>query len=193
MQHMELKEAEDIWHEKIKTLLGQMAAAVGELKKDGTLSAGMGVTEDEMNQAYGIGYQFFQQNKFDKAETIFRALCLLNPLNAVYIQARAATYKMSGKLVDAALLYLLGYFVHPDKIDMAMQSGCCMVEVGRKLHAYLVLNGVHRILKPEKKNDEPRKKLGELVKLLHDSVMADIEAETASGATGGAKAKKTAK
>ncbi|MDR1435803.1 MAG: tetratricopeptide repeat protein [Puniceicoccales bacterium] len=181
---MDLKEASGAWTEQVTALLGKMRAAVEDLKRAGAMGSAIGVTDEEKNCAYALGYQLHRQKKYDKAEVIFRALCMLDPLNPDYLKARAATNQLAGNLPFAAVLYLVAYFIHPNILDFAILSGKCMVDLGRVLHAYLVSNAVLVNYKNANKKSNDRKvdEFGAFVEALRKSA---IEADKMMMADGG--------
>jgi tetratricopeptide (TPR) repeat protein len=123
----------------IGILMDKIKVLIKEIEKVGTLSVNIGVTNSEKDQAYALGYQFFQQKKYEKAMVIFNALYLMDPLNKEVSRAVAATLQMAGAIPEAALHYLLTYFFHPEDLSLALQSGRCMVEAGSIAQAYCIL------------------------------------------------------
>jgi tetratricopeptide (TPR) repeat protein len=133
---------EQQWKQNVELLMDRVKGIEKEIQENGTLAASIGVTEEEKQQAYALGYQFFQQKKYDKAMTIFEALHVMDPLNKDFAKAMAATLQMSGNLPDAAIHYLMAYFFHPEELEFALQSGRCMIEVGEVPQAYFILNAI---------------------------------------------------
>ncbi|MDR0679166.1 MAG: hypothetical protein LBF24_02890 [Puniceicoccales bacterium] len=142
---MEENETDRLWRKNIEDLAEMVNGAVEELKEVGNLGDGIGITEEEKQQAYVLGYHLFQQKKYDRAIVIFRALNALDPLSPTFAKAYASALHMSGDRAAAAFHYLMAYFIHPEDLELVLLCGRCAVELGQPEQAYLLLNGVSSI------------------------------------------------
>ncbi|MDR2029877.1 MAG: tetratricopeptide repeat protein [Puniceicoccales bacterium] len=134
--------AEETWKTNMEALMARVDGIKKEIEEMGSMGDSVGITDAEKQQAYGLGYQFFQQKKYDNAMIIFEALYVLDPLNADYSKAIAVTLQMQGNLGDAAIQYLMTYFFHQEDLSMAMFSARCMIELGGGEQAYYVLRSI---------------------------------------------------
>lgn len=144
------------WNAKVEQLLNSMKESVEQIKRDGTLGSSLSVTDEEKKQAYTLGFQFFQQNKFDRALLIFESLYALDPLNASFAKAVASCYKKMGQAQVAAIGFLMAYFYHPELLELAFLAGQTLVECGGVAQAYHIMKGIlHAKRFPD--NEENRK------------------------------------
>jgi tetratricopeptide (TPR) repeat protein len=132
----------ETWKANVVALMGKIDSLKEDIKKMGTLADSVGITDAEKQQAYALGYQFFQQKKYDKAMTIFDALYVLDPLNADFSKAVAVTLQAQGNLPDAAMQFLMTYFFHQEDLAMALHAGRCMLEAGGIAQAYFTLRSI---------------------------------------------------
>jgi hypothetical protein len=123
-------------------MMEHMSGLREEIKEMGGLGDNVGITDQEKQQAYALGYQFFQQKKYDKAMTVFEALNVLDPLNVDFSKAIAVTLQAQDKPSDAAIQFMITYFFHQDDLSLALHAGRCMVEAKGPLQAYLVLRSI---------------------------------------------------
>lgn len=137
-----MAEQQQNWNAKIEHLLNQMKDSAEKIQREGTIAAAIDVTDGEKKQAYTLGYQFFQQNKFDRALVIFEALYALDPLNASFSKAVASCYKKMGQTQVAAIAFLMTYFYHPEQLEFAFLAGQALVECGGVNQAFHIMNGI---------------------------------------------------
>lgn len=130
------------WKEKIEATIDQTAQIAEKIKQIGTLASSAGVTDREKEHAYGLGYQFYQQKKYDKALVVFDALHMLDPLNRDFAKGMAATLQMMGNFPEAAMAYLMAYFYSPDDLELALLAGRCMMESSQFHQAYYILDSI---------------------------------------------------
>lgn len=129
----------------ITNLIDKMAKQKEDLSKNGGLGSVIGITDQEKKCAYSLGYQFFQQKKYEKALTIFQSLHMLDPINPDFAQAVAATHKESEDFESAAASYMMAYFYHPNRLDFALSSAQCMVKTGKVDQANWLLDAILQV------------------------------------------------
>lgn len=139
--------------DKIPDLAGKVQEIAKRVNSKGNILNALGVTEQEMATSYSLGYQFYQQKKYDKALLIFTTLHLLQPTNNDFTKGLAATLQMSGEFQTAALQYLMGYFFHPENLEMAFLAARCMMDAGMIQAATETIDGILRDHKYEKSKE----------------------------------------
>lgn len=66
-----------------------------------------GVTDDEMEAIYAIGYDYYRAGAYEKAETVFKGLCVLDAMNEKYHMALGGAYQAQRKWQKAIDQYSL--------------------------------------------------------------------------------------
>jgi TolA-binding protein len=131
-----------IWKTHLEALIDRMKQVADDMENVGTFKKSLNISSDEMEAAYALGYQFYKQQKYDKAMTIFQGLFLLDPFSKEYAQAIAATFKAQGQIADAGVQYITTYLAHPEDLSLALMACRCMAEVGNEIQACYILSGV---------------------------------------------------
>jgi tetratricopeptide (TPR) repeat protein len=177
-EHAMEDEQYKVWQKNLEELMGKMQTMKDEIREKGSVGDAVGVTEDEKQDAYALGYRFFQQKKYDKAMTIFDALFILDPIHKDFSKAVAATLQMSGNLPDAAIQYLISYFFNQDDLSLILYAGRCMMELGQVLPAYYIMRSVVEAKKYSQtsENIKVRDTIQALLKILKKQVDSLIAA-----------------
>lgn len=131
-----------VYRKNLETLMERVEKIKTDLAKKSTLAQAVEIATEEKQSAYTLGYQFYQQQKYDKALIIFNALHMLDPLNKDFAKAQAATLQMGGNPFDAATQFLMAYFFHPDDLELALLAGKCMLQAMEFPQAYFILKNI---------------------------------------------------
>ncbi|MDR2341232.1 MAG: tetratricopeptide repeat protein [Puniceicoccales bacterium] len=131
-----------VYRKNLEMLMERVEKIKKDLEKKGTLAQAVEIATGEKQSAYTLGYQFYQQQKYDKALIIFNALHMIDPLNKDFAKAQAATTQMSGNPFDAASQFLMAYFFHPDDLELAFLAGKNMMQAGEFPQAYFILKNI---------------------------------------------------
>lgn len=81
------------------------------LKEGYTLNQLRGITPDELEAIYSVGFNFYQTGKFAEAEKIFRFLVLLNHLDSKYWTALGAVLQVQKNFDKAIEAYGMATFL----------------------------------------------------------------------------------
>ncbi|OHE72642.1 MAG: CesD/SycD/LcrH family type III secretion system chaperone [Verrucomicrobia bacterium GWC2_42_7] len=65
----------------------------------------MGLQDSHLETIYSMAYDFYRSNKFDKAEELFKGLCLLNPRCHKFWMGLAACVQMQKRFDKAMEVY----------------------------------------------------------------------------------------
>ncbi|MDR1438244.1 MAG: tetratricopeptide repeat protein [Puniceicoccales bacterium] len=175
-------ELEEIYRKNVKALMDNISQIKVEFEKKNTLAQSVELATEEKQNAYTLGYQFYQQQKYDKALIIFNALHLLDPLNKEFAKAQAATMQMQGKFDDAALNFLITYFFHTECLEFALYAGRCMVEAKEFTQAYFILKNI--LAERRFPNSDENKKSEAIIRELVPSLLRRAEEEQSSRSGG---------
>lgn len=85
-----------------------------KLFERGTLQQAFSVSPLEMEELYGKGYEWYEQEIYEKAEDCFRWLVLLNPFENRYWLGLGASQQMSGRIESALKAYAVASIIEPE-------------------------------------------------------------------------------
>lgn len=87
----------------------------------------MGFDNRFAGMLYSYAYKLFQSGKFKDAEQVYRLLMCLNPLDARYPHALAATLHKEKKFQESLNNYIVAAYLAPDDpMPLYHASDCCM-------------------------------------------------------------------
>lgn len=87
----------------------------------------MGFDNRFVGMLYSYAYKLFQSGKFSDAEQVYRLLMCLNPLDARYPHALAATLHKEKKFQESLNNYIVAAYLAPDDpMPLYHASDCCM-------------------------------------------------------------------
>ncbi|MDR2735319.1 MAG: SycD/LcrH family type III secretion system chaperone [Puniceicoccales bacterium] len=89
-----------------------------------------GISDINLEAAYGIGYDLFQKKKYDKAHSIFYFLCILNHFQKKYWKALALTCYMMRKYEESRMMYFTAFMLDPTDIELVSAMADCSVALG---------------------------------------------------------------
>jgi type III secretion system low calcium response chaperone LcrH/SycD len=86
-----------------------------------------GLEESHLEAAYAIGQELMRLGKYDKAESIFYFLSLMDHLEVSYWRALGVSLRVQKKYKEALGIFLAAYFLDPMEIEVvAAMAECCM-------------------------------------------------------------------
>ena len=108
-----------------------------------------GITPDEVEAVYSLGYTYYQVGRLEDAETLFRFVTVMDGFDTKYGYALASTLQAEHKFADAAELY--GTLVPIDSTNPAIYSGLaeCRVALGDKKGAQAAFEALVKAVKPD--------------------------------------------
>ncbi len=86
----------------------QQQALEAFLRDGGTLAMLRGLSEDTLEQLYALGFNQYQAGKWDDAQKIFQALCMLDHYDARYFLGLGACRQSLGLYEQALQSYSYG-------------------------------------------------------------------------------------
>ena len=94
-----------------------------------------GISPDEIEAVYSLGYTYYQVGRLEEAEPLFRFAAMMMPLDPKYGYALASTLQAERKFEEAALLYAI--LVAIDITNPAIYNGLseCRLATGDKTGA----------------------------------------------------------
>lgn len=89
----------------------QQQALEAFLRDGGTLAMLRGLSEDTLEQLYALGFNQYQAGKWDDAQKIFQALCMLDHYDARYFLGLGACRQSYQELTQQINIQPLGRIV----------------------------------------------------------------------------------
>jgi len=119
-----------------------------------------GITDEEMEAIYSIGYNLYQNGKYDDALNVFKFLCFFDHLEKKYWIGLGAVHQMMGNYEKAIEAYSYAAFLDLEDPRPAIHAADCHLILGNKEAAESALNAVIEFCSedPEKKSYVDRAK-----------------------------------
>jgi len=113
--------------EDAETLLAQQAVLRELLTRGGILAEAAGVSNDQCEALYQLGYGFYAQARYSEAFQIFSLLVSYNHLEARYLTALAGAAQMLGRYPDAVQHYATAaMLLLDDPAPLIHAAECCL-------------------------------------------------------------------
>ena len=114
----------------------QIAAAAKAFVKDGaTLKEVRGITNDELEAVYSLGFGYYNTGKFDDAQKLFEFLVLFDHLNAKYWFALGAVQQAEKMFDKAVSSYGYSSFLDLENPKPQYHAAECFIAMGDKGNA----------------------------------------------------------
>ena len=114
----------------------QIAAAAKAFVKDGaTLKEVRGITSDELEAVYSLGFGYYNTGKFDDAQKLFEFLVLFDHLNAKYWFALGAVQQAKKMFDKAVSSYGYSSFLDLENPKPQYHAAECFIAMGDKGNA----------------------------------------------------------
>jgi type III secretion system low calcium response chaperone LcrH/SycD len=120
--------------------LEQMAAAILQGQTD--IAALNGLTVEEMEAIYGLGYGFYTAGQHREALDIFRFLCLHRHLEPKYWLGLGAVNQMLGDYGTAVQSYAVCGLLDPTDPQVSLRAAECFIALGDAKSAGVALEAV---------------------------------------------------
>ena len=104
---------------------------VETLKDGGTFAQMKGVTDDECEALYSLGYGMYEEGRYTDALKVLSYLVTLNHTEHRYLMALGATAQALGKHEDALKQYMAATLLDPLEPAPVYQSAHCLMEMGQ--------------------------------------------------------------
>ena len=109
---------------------------VAEKMKDGaTIQDAVGVSDGVMEQMYASAFGLYQNNKYEKAEKIFRLLCYYNHFEKKYFKGLGGALQMQKKYTDAIGAYSFAIIIDSEDAEAPLHAAHCHLALGNHVKA----------------------------------------------------------
>jgi type III secretion system low calcium response chaperone LcrH/SycD len=89
-----------------------------------------GISEMNLEAAYGIGHDLFQKKKYGSAYDIFHFLCLLDHFQKKYWKALALTAYIQKKYEESRAAYFTAFALDPTDLELVSAMADCSISLG---------------------------------------------------------------
>lgn len=107
----------------------------------GVLKSVAGVTDDDLEAIYAMAYNLVAARKFDKAEELFRFLCMYDHTEKRWWNGLGVTLQNAGKHADAVNAYGMATLLDVEDPRPQAQAGYCLAALERWAEAKNALEG----------------------------------------------------
>ena len=119
---------------------GKQSEALVEALMTGTAIGDIvGLKPKDLELIYSMGRTYYQNGKYDDAETIFRFINLMEYSDPKYKMALAATLQMKEEWFEAAQVYAFAAMFNIDDPRPHLQAGFCLMNLGMNKEARAAL------------------------------------------------------
>lgn len=129
------------------------------LNKGYTLANLAGLTDEQMEALYALGYQYYQVGNYKDAKNIFTALCLYDCHEPKYFMGLGGCLQGLGEYKNAADTYSVACtitgLIDPEPMYFA---AICLLKNNDKDNAMVALQSIALMGRKDNKNDELFKK-----------------------------------
>ena len=103
---------------------------IQNLQQGGTLADLKGITDDQCEALYTLGYGLYERGRYTDALKILGYLVMLNHTEHRYLLALGATAQALGKYEDALKQYMAATLLDPTDPSPVVHSIPCLIELG---------------------------------------------------------------
>jgi len=114
-----------------QTELVQNGATIAELR---------GITPEQLEAVYSVGFNFYKTGRYDEAEKVFRPLMLLDFYNAKYAFAFASSLQAQRKFEQATRAYAMVTILDAEDPRPLYHTAECMLALGDQEQALAALD-----------------------------------------------------
>lgn len=131
-------------YEAMQTLLAEV------LGRGGTIADMHGISEDECEALYTLGYGLYEQRRYDDALKVLAFLVAHNHMEHRYLMALGSTAQVLGKYRDALQQFAAATLLDPLEPLSVLQSAECLLALGKQGPAAESLSLVLEMCKPDR-------------------------------------------
>lgn len=126
-------------NKKIDETVRQLGEATARILKGGTIRDEKGMTDDEVETIYALGYNLYSTGRADDAATVFNYLTLIDHTNAKFWIARGAVEQMKRQFDKAVTSYVFAGFLDLDDPKPQYHAAECYLALGDRERALSAL------------------------------------------------------
>ena len=136
-----------------------LRTALQHFFEGGTIRDVKGLSDDEMEALYSVGYNLFQSGKYDDAEKVLRYLAMIDHTNAKYWLALGVLLQTVRKFEQAAACYGFAGFLDLSNPEPQFYAAECFLALGDRESAKSALAALEEFAPKDSVYREKAKKL----------------------------------
>lgn len=122
-------------------MLAKAEMIIDHIGSGGTLRSLLEIGDEELEAIYAVAYNHFMANKFDKAITLFKFLCLYDHTEPRWFYSLGITQQQSGDYEGALNSYGVATLLDVEDPRPQAQAGYCLLALGRRDEAKSAFEG----------------------------------------------------
>jgi type III secretion system low calcium response chaperone LcrH/SycD len=120
---------------EVSGLTAEQKAALDIVAKGGTLKDVRGLTDEDIETVYTIGFNLYKQGKYGEAEPLFEFACLYSNVEERYWVALGSCRQMLKNYKAAIDAYGFGYLLDSDNPWPVIHTAVCYLALSDKAQA----------------------------------------------------------
>ena len=117
----------------------QIQEAAKKFANGATLKEVKGISNEELESVYSLGFSYYRTGKFENAQKLFEFLVLFDHLNAKYWTGMGAVYQMQKRYGEAVTAYGYASFLDLHNPKPQYFAAECFAAMGDKVNALSAL------------------------------------------------------
>ncbi|MBV8190024.1 MAG: SycD/LcrH family type III secretion system chaperone [Alphaproteobacteria bacterium] len=134
-------------------LTPEQKAALDALATGAELKDLRGLTDEDLETVYAIGFNLYNQAKYEQAEPLFQFACLYGNTQPRYWLALGNCRQLLKKYEAAIEAFGLAYFHDSDNAWPVIQTATCYLALGNRENAKDALELADKTMDPSKPDD----------------------------------------
>lgn len=143
-------------------------AVVGLLTGEVAMRDLQGLSDDELESVYALGFSQFQTGRYDDAEKIFAYICLMEHRERKYWMALGAARFNQESYQPAVMAYSMAAITAPDDPEPPLRAADSLIKLGESDRARKALEGAIENAGSEAKHAKHRAKAEALLELISE-------------------------
>ncbi len=159
---------------KVKELSEKELAVLADdfLKGETQLWELKGMTREDVEAIYTIGYTMYANGRYKDASNVFLVLTFLDSMNGMYWKALAASRQMTKEFQLALTAYLMALSLDPQDVTLLMHIAECFMSLEEPVEAENMFNRAIQVFGDEPSYKAYKEQAQELIRFLKHEVIA---------------------
>ena len=112
--------------------LGEAAPLLQGLKEGLTIAQTLGISRDELEVIYAVGFNLLNNGELDKAKDVFTQLVMMDGIEAKYQYCLGYVFQQQGDIQTAAKMYINFLALDATNPEGYLRLGECLLAAGEK-------------------------------------------------------------
>ena len=126
-------------------MIERMKAVLAGFAAGKTVAEMRGMSPDEVEAIYSMGYTYYQVGKLDEAEKIFRFVCLMDHLDSKYWLALGGVLQTKRQFAEAVKVYANIMIIDMHEVQAYYRLAECKLALGDRAEALEALDMLKKV------------------------------------------------